>query len=322
MHSYRHAMLGTTATLFASAVLVAVAHGQEAPKAPPAVTPPASVKRPEPPSELPGRLAIDVGKVPQFFVQTSSPTTAGIPWAAVGPPLISAVVTLLGTFVALFYGYRNTKKSIAASEKTAAATIAASERTLSATVWQKTNETELKDLQAKLDGFFVKFQQLTEVNSLISRELRSRQSNTETFFLMDRLFDSVWRNALPVGDAALLGEIIENTTRLERLILDNTSTVEAKIVPYLARAAAHFRILRLAYENKLGSDATNFKKYLYPRQINKVLALELDRIQQRQELLRAAPSERPAPMPELIIPDTPDYALPAWANPPIAPVKT
>ena len=322
MQSNRNTVMRMAVTSFISAVLVSIAHGQEASKALPTASSAASVQTPEPPGQLSGTLVMDVGKVPKFIVQTSSPSIAGIPWAAVGPPLISAVVTLLGTFVALFYGYRNTRTSIAASERTAAATIASSERTLSATVWQKTNETELKDLQAKLDGFYVKFQQLTEVNRLVSLELRSRQPNPETFFLMDKLFDSLWRNALSVGDAALLAEIIENTTRLETLILDNTSTIEAKVVPYLARAAAHFRILRLAYENKLGSDPTNFKKYLYPRQINNVLTLELGRIQQRQALLRGAPSERPAPMPELIIPNTPDYALPAWANPPIAPVKT
>ncbi len=310
------------ATSFVVIVLRAAAFAQEAPKAVPTATPAAPLKTTEPSDLLPGRMTIDVGKVPQFVVQTSVAPTSGIPWSAMGAPLISAVVTLLGTCVALFYGYRNTRLSITASEKTAAASIVASERAQRASIWQKTNENELQSLQDKLDGFYVEFLQLTEVNALISLDLRNRQPDSATFFLMDRLFDQAWRSSLNDGDRALLAEIMENVGGLESLILENKVSIDAKIVPYLARAAAHFRMIKLAYESKLGQESTDFRKYLYPRQINKVLELELARIQERQNALRSAPSDQPGPMPDLVIPDTPAYALPPWANPPTAPINT
>lgn len=88
-----------------------------------------------------------------------------------------------------------------------------------------------------------------------------------------------------------------------------------ELIPYLSRADAHYRALQLAYENKLGDDPTPWTElYVYPRAVDAVLKLEIERLQRRASWLRSNPG-KPAPPPEpLQIPD--ELNLKAWVNPP------
>ena len=82
----------------------------------------------------------------------------------------------------------------------------------------------------------------------------------------------------------------------------------------MARASSHFRMLTLAREGQLGSDAGPVAKYVYPTQLDVALEADLDRIRRRVAALRAQPDEDHGPMDMLQLPV--DAALPAWPSPP------
>jgi hypothetical protein len=91
--------------------------------------------------------------------------------------------------------------------------------------------------------------------------------------------------------------------------------VDSKVLPYLSRLSAHYRILELAYDGSLGEDPEPFvSRYVFPSQIDHVLALEVARLERRMATLRAAPGKAAPSLPPLEIPEK--YALKEWANPP------
>lgn len=183
------------------------------------------------------------------------------------------------------------------------------------TAWQKTNETELKVIQDRLDGFYGPFRTLSDVNKLMNRDLRDRQADPKTFILIEKLFDKTWRAGVTSGEAALLKEVADNSKRLRAFIEKNVGMIDEKLLPYLSRAAAHYRMIELAFDKELGTDPAPFvKRYVFPRAVEDVLRLEVERLERRRDLLMTAPFKRPPPLKPLSIPA--EYALPEWPNPP------
>jgi hypothetical protein len=183
-----------------------------------------------------------------------------------------------------------------------------------ATIWQKANEIEIKEIQEKLDRFYGPYGQMSGTNALLSRDLRSRQLDSATFLLIEKLFDQGWLSSLPVDQRALLDELVANASALRKFIIKNAKMVDPKLQPYLSRVCAHFRILELAHSGKLGTDPKPYvSKYVFPIQVEKVLALEITRLEARKQLLRSRPSSQPPLVDELAIPD--DLRLPEWQYP-------
>jgi hypothetical protein len=120
--------------------------------------------------------------------------------------------------------------------------------------------------------------------------------------LLTALMDEGWRKALSETDATIVAEIIRNDGDLERLIRDKAGLVEPKILAYLARASAHFRMIKLAHDGVLGNDPERIRRYRYPWQLDEVLDAEVMRLQRRCEQLRRAPASAPGPMEELAFP--------------------
>jgi len=148
------------------------------------------------------------------------------------------------------------------------------------------------------------------MNSLLARELRDRQPDKDTYRLLRSVFNKQWLESLSDGDKTIVREICNNASLLETFIKDKAAMVDAKVLPYLFRASAHFRMLHLAYDGELGTDPKNFLRYVYPQQLDKVLALEVERLQRRGNLLRAHPGDSPGPLEPLNIPA--ELELPAW----------
>jgi type II secretory pathway pseudopilin PulG len=91
-------------------------------------------------------------------------------------PSLGAIIGLIGALVAVWMSGRSNKQTvemaqrnnqasieaaqrnnqagIEAAQRNAEASIKAAQRNNEADLWQKANETELKDIQAKLDGFY------------------------------------------------------------------------------------------------------------------------------------------------------------------------
>lgn len=201
-------------------------------------------------------------------------------------PLISGALAMLG----IGLSYRYTRKN---NEQT---------------IWQKANETELKDIITKLDGFYGPFQQMSQANQLLIEEFKSRQA--PGFRTLLNVFNQSWLNGLSTGDRQVVAQVCGQAEILEKFIAEKAGMVDSGVVPYLARASAHFRILHLAHEGRLGSDATNFEGYVYPKQLDEVIQLEIERLRKRCDALRENPAEAVQPMAALQIPS--NLALPVW----------
>lgn len=178
--------------------------------------------------------------------------------------------------------------------------------------WLKANEMEIGLLQDKLDRFYGPFMLLSDANHLIAQDLRSRQPDPENHRLLVQLFNPSWRAELPVGDSTLVSQICSNGEKLKILIEENAGRVEPKILPYLSRAMAHFRILWLAHEGKLGTDPDPYKKYVYPRALDPVVREEVKRLERRLKTLRSARSRSHKPIEEL---DVSSHKMPKWPDP-------
>lgn len=114
-------------------------------------------------------------------------------------------------------------------------------------------------------------------------------------------------------DKALVAEIVRNDAELERLIREKAGLVEPAVLPYLARASAHFRMLQLAHSGSLGDDRSLVTRYRYPWQLDEVLATEVARLQRRRERLRRAPAVAQGPLEPLILAG--HLELEAWPSP-------
>lgn len=178
---------------------------------------------------------------------------------------------------------------------------------------QKSNEEELQQLKTKLEVFYGPFLLLSEANNLLHRDLRARVN--PDLRLLTALLEPRWITELDAGDQTIVGEICRNGKELEKMIADHAGLVDEKVLPYLARASAHYRMLFLAYEGKLGSNPSSFERYIFPLAMPKVVALEVDRIKKRRDRLRERPAEQFFPMRPLRIPK--NLELRDWPDPPI-----
>ena len=289
--------LGIAAVVFIS---IAVAQAVDVPSV--AVTAPTTSKPIETPPAAASPMNVKVESVP---VEVKGPPASWKDWFSPLVSLFSVVIAL----VAVIYGKRSNDK-----------TITAAQRSTEVTLWQKANETELKDIQGKLDEFYGPYLQMSEANHLLAQELRARQPD-EDYRMLVKVFDRDWLRQLSAADRTIVREVCENAAKLETFIRDHAKMVEPQILPYLSRASAHFRILNLAHKGELGSEfPPNLAHYVYPRQLDGVLKTEVHRLQERCRLLRSKPDSAPGPIESLKIPE--DLKLDPWPSPTRASVET
>ena len=176
---------------------------------------------------------------------------------------------------------------------------------------QKSNEDEQATIQLKLNTFYGPYLQISNTNELLARELRSHQPvNFRTLLLM---LDPGWRTTLTKTDQAIVDEIIRNDAALDTLLREKAGLVDNAVQPYLWRASAHFRIIQLAHEGKLDADGMGrerFDLYVYPRQLDSVLKLEVKRLQDRSAHLQRWSTRQAPPLQPLVIDAS--LVLPAW----------
>lgn len=194
-------------------------------------------------------------------------------------PLITALAGLLGAVIGGHFATRNAKAGFV----------------------QKTNELEVASIDRRLGDFIGPFEQLSEENLKLAQELKRRQGDT-TFRTLTALLDPQWKASLTPGDRALLDALIENGIALRTMILNNGGAVSPAIRPYTVAASMHFRMLALAYAGSLDPDPDRYASYVFPRQLDGVLALERTRLEARRELLRSSPETSHPPMGDLSIP--------------------
>lgn len=287
---------------------VALSYGQ-APAAPmatqsapaqPAVTAPPQLPANQTPAQPTTSSTIRIEPIGSFKLESG----VSAPWWSYFVPLGTAVLTLLGVWAGLWIGQRNTQKTIVAAQKNN-----------DASVWQKANEAELKDIQSKLDGFYIPFRLLSDANHHFAQDLRAKENakGRKDYRMLIQLFDQDWIKSLSDWDKKIVEIVCCSGEELRKLIETKSGLVDEQILPYLSRVSVHFRVLHLAYEGSLGSDPSSFKDYVYPRQLDDVLTLEVDRLRARMAQLRAKPGEDPGPIPPLNIPK--ELELNSWVDP-------
>ena len=109
-----------------------------------------------------------------------------------------------------------------------------------------------------------------------------------------------------------MGEIVKNDIALNALIHEHAGLVDSQVMNYLSRAAVHFRLIELASEGQLENIPKRFDPYVYPKQLDEVLRLEIKRLADRCENLRNNATESTGPMLPLEIPSR--LQLPAWSS--------
>ncbi len=181
--------------------------------------------------------------------------------------------------------------------------------------WLKANQAESTYLQSKLDKFYGPFKIISDTNHLLARDLASRQKEPGDYRLLDKLFDNKWRDNLSPGDLRFVEEICNNAMHLTTIIEKNIGWIDVELQPFLSRALAHFRVLHLAYEKKLGSSSTPYLKYVYPIMLDRVLDEEIQRIRDRLNLLRSNPTKRHAVLCPMDL-KSQEMELQAWPDPP------
>lgn len=241
---------------------------------------------------------IRVESVAPIRLETDKPPSPSA-WPPILASMLSGLLALIGAWIGLRFSQQNTAKTIEAA-------LASSQ----ATLWQKANESELQSIQEKLEKFYGPLMTRLQADHILAQDVRSRQP--PGYRLLPSLFDRKWLASLSEGEQKLVGVICEHAAKLEEMII-NGGTIDPVLIPYLSRAAAHFRILRLAYEGVLGTDAERFKQYVYPRPLDGVLMLEIERLTARVNALRAKPDARLGPMASLTIPEK--YRLDPWVDP-------
>jgi hypothetical protein len=286
---------------------------------------PISAQAPAPPPTAPPPQAAPVAPTPPLTlrVETLPPVELRSPAAGLSLkdiiPAMGGLLGLLGALAAVWWGKRNNDAAIAAAQKNmqasidaaqrnADASLSAAQRNTEATLWQKANEIELKEIQAKLDNFYGPYFQMSGMNKLLAHELAERQPDKATYRLLVKLFDKEWLQNLSAGDRTVVREICGNALTIMTFIKENAAMTDVQILPYLSRVSAHYRILHLAHKGDLGTEPTNFLGYVYPWQFDRVLKLDVERLKRRCDLLRSAPNAPPGPMEILVIPQ--ELALP------------
>jgi len=214
---------------------------------------------------------------------------SGIDWATVFSSLLAAGVGAGGALLVGWWSQRGIRDSLA----------------------QNANAAELKELQAKLDSFYGPYRQLSEVNKLLADEFKSRQPD-KAFRTLTLLLKEEWQKLITKPDRAIVSEIVANDIALNKLIMEHSGLVDSKLVPYLARAGAHFRLMELAYKGMLEDVPERFQRYVYPRQLDEALNLEIDRLTNRCEQLRRHSAQQAGAMASLEIPDS--LRLPDWPS--------
>lgn len=257
-------------------------------------------------------VALRIEQIPPLIVQ-NNPVGGG--WAE--PVAWLGLLAAIAAIVSTVLGYRGTTKALAQREGE-----------FQKSVVQRTNESEIAFLQEKLDKFYGPYLQLSETNKLLANEFRTRQPEGDEFRTLTALLNPKQRKRLESSknDWTIVSEIVRIDRALDRMIQKNAGLVDSEVQKYLARVSTHFRIIRLAYANKLCGDPNGHfsKYYVYTRQVDRVLELEIKRLQDRCKLLR---EQLTAPHPPLAPLDIPaDLALDAWpdprneqANPPTVP---
>ena len=146
---------------------------------------------------------------------------------------------------------------------------------------QKNIEEERKEIYKKLNSFYGPLRQLLGISFELYERLRaSRPEDYRTLvsLLKGEKFEG--------NDKILLEQILEVEKAMDKLILEQSGLVDnEELHRLLSKAAAHFRLLRLAYEGNLTGQADRFKDHVFPRELTPKIEEEIRKLKARLDQL-------------------------------------
>lgn len=235
---------------------------------------PEAFAQPAPPAftSMPGTFNVTLADIPAIRLdQPSKPFWREILMGPLGSGLASALAAIFGVWFAL----RNT----------------------ASTLRQKSNEVEIKELQARLNEFYGPFNQISRENELLSLEFRSRHKSIDNKFrTLMALLNPSWRANLDGSDKAIVDKMVNNGVALRSLIREKSGLVDLQIIPILAKASAHFCLLEMARDGQLDEKADRFDANVYPRELDEAIDKEINRLNTRIGQLLAKPGKMHKPL--------------------------
>lgn len=145
------------------------------------------------------------------------------------------------------------------------------------TIQNKKHDDERKEIYKKLNEFYGPFEQLRQKSRrLYALFVASKGENFRTLpaLLKGEKFNN--------NDKRLLGEIISIDVQLEKLILDKSGLIDQEeIRDLLAKAATHFSIISQAHEGKLKGEADRFMEYVFPRELDDKISMQIGHLKNR-----------------------------------------
>lgn len=143
----------------------------------------------------------------------------------------------------------------------------------------RTLEEERKSIYEKISTFYGPFQQLRGINYELYKVFRARRGEdfrTLTALLTGEKFEG--------NDKILLDNIINNSERLEKLIIEKSGLIDSEELRQLLwTAATHFRLIQLASQGILIGEIERFKPYLFPRTLDDIVNMEIKKLRRRLE---------------------------------------
>lgn len=136
---------------------------------------------------------------------------------------------------------------------------------------------EKKEIFKKLNEFYGPYQQKLETSRQLYDKLK--EGKPADFRTLTFLLDG---NKFSGNDKAIYEEIRKITDELEELRMEKGGLVdELDLQKLLAKAGAHYRIISMAYDDKLKGETKRFEDYVYPRELNNSISDKINRLQQR-----------------------------------------
>lgn len=217
--------------------------------------------------------------------------SAGAPSLSALAPIVLSGLSALVAIVAVYASIVNTDRSLKSAERNAVA-----ERQRAA------NERELERLEATLGKFHTPYLVRSQANNNMAQDLRDRLDKPDYRMLVS-LLDTNWYDQLSTTDKAIVDEVCMTGEKLQAFIETRAGDLDPSLAEHLARAVAHFRMLKLAHEGKLGSDTSVAAKYVYPKELDLALKADRERLLTRIALLRAEPDKAHGVIEGLDLPD-------------------
>ena len=224
----------------------------------------------------------------------------GVSLATIAPALAS-VFSALVAIAAVYASVVNTERSLKSAGKNAEA-----ERLRAA------NTAELEQLNTVLSTFHTPFLVRTQANHNMAQDLRNRLGQPG-YRMLTSLLEPGWYDALAEADRAIVDEVCNTGEELRTFIETKSGGVSPALAGHLARASAHFRMLKLAHQGKLGNDPDLVKQYVYPRALDLALNADRDRIVLRIRTLRSKLDGDHGLIEPLELPS--DAELDSWPDP-------